>query len=156
MATCSKWSNQVVTDTEDELFLVIENNNDNDSGVFITKEQRYFHEMDVDQSRSLVDTPKRKFRHSRDFESLKDHAISSFNPQENFNRASSRFEKVQKDIRFKMDNMKEIIEQEQSFLEKLNRYTFDDEPHFLQTHFEYVDNVNVNIQYCDNNETMIV
>lgn len=145
-----------MTDTDDELFLVIENNNDNDSGVFITKEQRYFHEMDVDQSRSLVDTPKRKFRHSRDFESLKDHAISSFNPQENFNRASSRFEKVQKDIRFKMDNMKEIIDQEQSFLEKLNRYTFDDEPHFLQTHFEYVDNVNVNIQYCDNNETMIV
>ena len=145
-------STQVVTtDTEDELFLVIDHhqhsNNDNDSGVFITKEQKFFHEMDVDQRRDLVETPKRKFRYSRDYESLKDHAINNFNPQENFTRASFKFDLVHKEIRTKIDGMKEIIDQEHSFLRKINKYSFDDND------FEFVDNVN---EYCDKNETMIV
>lgn len=143
-----------MTDTEDELFLVIENHNDNDSGVFITKEQQFFHEMDVDQRQDLPQTPKRKFRYSRDFESLKDHAINSFNPQENFARASIKFDMVHKEVRTKMDGMKEIIEQEHSFLRRINKCSFDDHHEdFTQTDFEFVDNVN---EYCDNNETMIV
>lgn len=148
LPTCSKWHNQVVTDTEDELFLVIESHNDNDSGVFITKEQQFFHEMDIDESKNLRDTPKRKFRYSRDFESLKDHAINTFNPQENFTRASFKFDLVHKEVRSKMDGMKEIIEQEHSFLTKINKYSFDD-----HTDYEFVDNVH---EYCDNNQTMIV
>lgn len=148
------WSNQVVTDTEDELFLVIESHNDNDSGVFVTKQQ-FFHDMDIDQHQHIPDTPKRKFRYSRDFESLKDHAINTFNPQENFARASCKFDMVHKQVRSKMNNMNEIIEQEHSFLRKINKYSLDDcrRRDFLETDFEFVDNVN---EYCDNNETMIV
>lgn len=51
-----------------------------------------------------------------------------------------------------MDDMKEIIDQEHSFLRKINKYSFDDD-NDMQTDFEFVDNVN---DYCDNNETMIV
>ena len=127
MPTHLKWDNQTVTDTEDELFLVIESHNDNDSGVFITKEQKFFHEMDVDQPKDLPATPKRKFRYSRDFGSLQSHAINTFNPQENFSRASFKFELVHKEIRSKMDGMKEIIEQEHSFLRKIDKCSFDDE-----------------------------
>lgn len=148
LQSCSKWQNQVVTDTEDELFLVIENSNDNDSGVFITKEQRFFHEMDIDECKNLPSTPKRKFRYSRDFESLKDHALNTFNPQENFTRASFKFEGIHKEVRSKMDDMKEIIEQEHSFLRKINKYSFSN-----QSDFEFVDKFN---DICDNNETMIV
>lgn len=147
MPSCSNWQNKIATDTEDELFLVIENNNDNDSGVFITKEQRFFQEMELDELKNLPSTPKRKFRYSRDFESLKDHTINTFNPQENFTRASFKFEGIHKEVRTKMDDMKEIIEQEHSFLRKINKYSFD------QSDFEFVDNIN---NYCDNNETMIV
>lgn len=154
LPTCSKWDNRVATDTEDELFLVIESHNDNDSGVFITKQQ-FFHDMDVDQHQHIPDTPKRKFRYSRDFESLKDHAINSFNPSENFARASCKFESVHKEVCLKMNNMNEIIEQERSFLRKINKCSFDDyrRRDFLETNFEFVDNVN---EYCDNNATMIV
>lgn len=148
LPSCSKWQNQVATDTEDELFLVIENSNDNDSGVFITKEQRFFHEMDIDECKNLPSTPKRKFRYSRDFELLKDHALNTFNPQENFTRASFKFEEVHKEVRSKMDDMKEIIEQEHSFLKKINKYSFSN-----QSDFEFVDNID---DYCDNNKTMIV
>lgn len=144
------WSNQAATDTEDELFLVIENHNDNDSGVFITKEQQFFHEMEQDQCPNCPDTPKRKFRNSRDFESLKDHGINSFNPQENFARASFKFDILHREVRSKMDGVKEIIEQEHSFLRKINKYSFD-QPDFLQADFEFVDN-----DYCDKNATMIV
>lgn len=148
----TNWNTQPVTDTEDELFLVIENNNDNDSGVFITKEQRFFHEMDVNQRRALDDTPKRKFRYSRDFESLKDHAINNFNPQENFTRTSFKFDMVHNQIRSKLRACDEIIDQEHSFLTKINKYSLDDHREdFLQTDFEFAD-----IEYCDNNATMIV
>lgn len=155
LPSCSKWRNQDVTDTEDELFLVIENHNDNDSGVFITKEQQFLQDMDMDQHKNLPDTPKRKFRYSRDFNSLKDHAINTFNPQENYVRASFKFDLVHKEVRSKMDDMKEIIEQENSFLKKINKYSFDDcqRERYLQTDFDFVDNVH---EYCDNNETMIV
>lgn len=103
-----------------------------------------------DNGRSdLEKTPKRNFRYSRDFESLKDHAINTFNPQENFTRASFKFDIVHKEVRSKMDDMKEIIEQEHSFLRKIDKYSFDNE---MQTDdFEFVDN-----EYCDNNVTMIV
>lgn len=127
---------------------MIENNNDNDSGVFITKEQRIFHETDIDECKNLPDTPKRKFRYSRDFESLKDHALNTFNPQENFTKASYKFEGIHKEVRSKLDDMKEIIEQEHSFLRKINKYSFD-----YQSDVEFADNIN---DYCDNNETMIV
>lgn len=155
LMSCSKWQNQVATDTEDELFLVIENNNDtvgdNDSGVFITKEQRFVHDLDIGEPMTLPNTPKRKFRYSRDFESLKDHALNTFNPQEDLkktSRASIKFEGIHKEVRSKMDGMKEILEQEHSFLRKINKYSFDN-----QSDFEFVDDIN---DYCDKNETMIV
>lgn len=147
LPTCSKWS-QVVTDTEDELFLVIENHNDNDSGVFITKEQQFYRDMDFDQRTDLPNTPKRKFRDSRDFSSLKDHALNTFNAQENFTRTSFKFENVQRDVRSKVNNMKKILEQEQSFLNKINKYSFD------QSDYEFDEKSDHDL--CDNNATMIV
>lgn len=154
LPTGSKWSNQPVTDTEDELFLIIDHHNDNDSGVFITKEQQFFHDMDIDLPKDLSSTPKRKLRGSRDFESLKSHAIKTLNPPEDFTRASFKFELVHKEIRSKMNGMKEIIEQEHSFFRKIDKYTlddFDDQRNFLETNFDYVAN-----EFCDNNETIIV
>ncbi|CRL03305.1 CLUMA_CG016185, isoform A [Clunio marinus] len=152
----SEWKNHVdATDTEDELFLVIENNNDNDSGVFITKEQ-FFHDMEIDQPKSIDGTPKRKFRNSRDFQSLKGHAITTLNPQENFTRASDEFEFAHKQICSEMNGVKEIIEQERSFLRKINKFTYNDHHQFnntSQTNSEFVDNI---YEYCDNNETIIV
>ena len=148
--TCSKWSNQLDNE-DDELFLLIDHHNDNDSGVFITKEN-IFYEMEDNERRDFNSTPKRKFRYNRDFGSLKDHAINTFNPQENFTRASSKFTCIHKEIRSKMDDMKEIIEQEQSFLRKIDKYSFEDNQ--METDFEeFVDNEN---EYCDINKTMIV
>lgn len=154
--THSKWSSQAQTDTEDDiLFLVIDDShNDNDSGVFITKEQQFFHEMDIDQPKSLEDTPKRKFRHSRDFVPLKDHAINTLNLQDDFTRASFKFDLAHKELRSKMNDMKEIIAQEHSFLRKIEKCSFDDHPqNYLETDFEFVDNTK---DFCDNNTTMIV
>lgn len=151
-----EWSNQVQTDTEDELFLVIESHNDNDSGVFITKEQQFFQQMDIDQHKSLEDTPKRKFRHSRDFMPLKDHAINTLNLQDDFTRASFKFDLAHKELRSKMNDMKDIIAQEHSFLRKIEKCSFDDHrqpQHYLETDFEFVDNIK---DFCDNNTTMIV
>lgn len=145
--TSSRWS-QVVTDTEDELFLVIENHNDNDSGVFITKEQQFFRDMDFDQRKDLPNTPKRKFRNSRDFGLLRDHAINTFSAQENFTRTSFKFESVHRDVCSKVNNMKKILEQEQSFLKKINKYNFD------QSDYEFDEKSNDDL--CDTNVTMIV
>lgn len=50
-----------------------------------------------------------------------------------------------------MDDMKEIIEQEHSFLRKIDKCSFEDND--METDFEFVDNVH---EYCDNNKTMIV
>jgi hypothetical protein len=146
LPTTSICGHETVTDTEDELFLVIENHNDNDSGVFITREQRFFREVELGQRSSLSTTPKRKLRHSRDFGSLREHAINTFiNPQEDFRRASSKFDRVHQEIRMKVDDMKHIIENENSFIRKLDKYTLDD--NIDEQDFD--DN-------CDNNKTMIV
>lgn len=149
LPTYSKRS-QVLTDTEDELFLVIENHNDNDSGVFITKEQQFNQYMDFDQRKDLSITPKRKLRYSRDFYSLKDHAINSFNAQDNFTRTSCKFENVHRDVRSKVNNMKKILEQEQSFLKKFDK----DKYNFEQSNYEFDEKSNDDL--CDNNVTMIV
>lgn len=109
--------------------------------------------MEEDKREHFANTPKRKFRNSRDFGSLKDHAINNFNPQDNFTRASFKFQEIRQDIRCKMDDMNEIIQQEQSFLKKIDKYSLDDEDIDMQVNIEFVDNVN---EYCDNNETMIV
>lgn len=140
------------TDTEDELFLVIENHNDNDSGVFITKEQRFFYEMEIDE----CSTPKRKYRFGRDYESLRDHPINTIHSSENFARTSCKFELIHKELRSEMNNVKDIIEQEQSFLTKINhkrrssldiRISTDNSCEFANDFSEFCDN---------NNETVIL
>lgn len=140
------------TDTEDELFLIIENHNDNDSGVFITKEQKFIHELEIDRDSQLSSTPKRKFRDSRDFGMLREHAINTFNPHEDFRRASSRFEQVHREIRMKMDGMKNMIASESSFMRKIDKYQIDDNIIDAKD-YEFVDNFE---DTCDNNKTMIV
>lgn len=78
--------------SNDELFLVIENqqDNDQDSGVYFSKalslERNY-----------LSPIPKPDYK----------------------------FEMVHEDVKMKFSGMKEIIEQEYSFLSKINKYTFD-------------------------------
>lgn len=146
----SRWNNAVITDTEDELFLVIENQNDNDSGVFTSKEQRSFHEMETEEFKiSVQSTPKRKFRSNRDFESLKDHAINDIQSVESFTRTSCKFELIHKELKSDIQNVKEIIDQEHSFLRKINR---------RRSSFDNItfDNTLFNDDYCDTNETVIL
>lgn len=140
----SRWNNAVMTDTEDELFLVIENHNDNDSGVFISKEQRSFHEVEIEE---FTSTPKRKFRLDRDFESLKDHAINDIQSSESFTRTSCKFELIHKELKSEMNNVKELIDQEHSFLRRINRRSLDNVT---------FDNTLFNDDFCDNNETVIL
>ena len=146
LPSCSRWNNDhtMLTDTDDELFLVIENHNDNDSGVFISKEQRFFHEMEVEDLdyKNFAETPKRKFR--RNVGTLRDHALNNIHSSENFARTSSKFELIHKELRSEMNNVKEIIDQEQSFLTKINRRSsFDDTYNNIS-------------EFCDNNETVIL
>jgi hypothetical protein len=143
--TTSLCGHETATDTDDELFLVIENHNDNDSGVFITREQRFFREVELGQRCNFPSTPKRKLRHSRDFGSLKDHAINTFNPHEDFQRETYKFDRVHQEIRMKVDDMKHIITNENSFIRKLDKYTLND--NIDEQDFD--DN-------CDNNKTMII
>lgn len=148
LPTTSICGHETATDTEDELFLVIENHNDNDSGVFITREQRFFREVELGQRSHLSTTPKRKLRNSRDFGSLRGHAINTFNPNEDFRRASTKFVEVHREIRTKVDDVKHIIANENSFIRKLDRYTLDDDNIDDEQDFEDSN--------CDNNKTMIV
>lgn len=158
LPTASSGLGHETTDTEDELFLVIESHNsaDNDSGVFITREQRFVHE--IDRQSQLSSTPKRKHRECRDFGMLREHAINTFNPHEDFRRASRRFEQVHREIRQKMDGMKNIIGGEMSFMRKIDKYKLDDDNNTMINNvkdFESVDGTILN-DNCDNNKTMIV
>lgn len=79
--------NEPLKKSVDELFLLIENqDNDQDSGVFLTKLQ------EINQEKNIFD---------------------------NFWYSNSS-------LKTKMSGMKEIFQQEQSFLSKLNRYTAAD------------------------------
>jgi hypothetical protein len=162
LPSCSKWTdNAMVTDNDDddELFLIIENQNDNDSGVWC-KEQRPVHQVEVDECKHIVHTPKRKFRRGRDFESLKDHALTTVCSQDHFARASCKFEMVHKELRSEMNDVKEIIDREQSFLTKINRRCSIDNgdkrmnAYYSDDNFEHF--VNNETEFCDNNETVIV
>lgn len=155
--SCSKWDNETlktVTDTEDddELFLIIDHHNDNDSGVFISKkEQRIYSEVADDEYFCHRRTPRRKFHSNRDCVL----ATEKFNSQENFAQTSCKFEMVHKDLRTKMDSVNEIIDQEQSFLTKIHRISYDNlafDDSFNKTD-SFVNNIN---EFCDNNETVIV
>lgn len=99
------------TESLDELFLVIENDdNDQDSGVFLTKTQK-------------MDQEKGGHQENREG-TLPMHEI--FNSDDNFTKHNAtQFESVHKDIRSKMCGMKEIIQQEHSFLQKIDRYSFE-------------------------------
>lgn len=169
LPSCSKWNNraiETVTDTEDdELFLIIDHHNDNDSGVFVSKEeQKIYHEMADDEFHCYRRTPRRKLRRDRDRsqELLREHPINYINSQDHFARASCKFEIVNKDLRSKIANVKEIINQEQSFLTKINhrRSSIDDQlitKSFTGTNDNntecFANNIN---EFCDNNETVIV
>lgn len=171
LPSCSKsWNNrETVTDTEDdELFLIIDHHNDNDSGVFVSKEeQKIYHEMADDEWNCYRRTPRRKLRCDRDRSQdlLRDHPINYINSQDHFARASCKFEIVNKDLRSKIANIKEIINQEQSFLTKINhrRSSIDDRliTKRLTDNYDTNDNNtecfanNIN-EFCDNNETVIV
>lgn len=166
LPSCSKWDNnnhaiETVTDTEDdELFLIIDHHNDNDSGVFITKEeQRIYHEVADDEFDCYRRTPCRKLRSDRDreHEMLKSHPINYINSQDHFARTSCKFEIVNKDLRSKMANVKEIINQEQSFLTKIDDQFINKRLNGTNDNNSsydcFVNNIN---EFCDNNETVIV
>lgn len=150
--SCSKWDNEIiktVTDTEDdELFLIIDHHNDNDSGVFISKEEQRFSQVVDDEFHCYRRTPRRKFYRDRDFM-----LTEKFNSFEDFARTSCKFEMVHKEIRTKMDSVQEIIDQEQSFLTKIHRNSIDN---LLTTHDNTDTFVNNISEFCDNNETVIV
>lgn len=152
--SCSKWDNETiktVTEDEDELFLILDHN-DNDSGVFISKnEQRIYSEVADDEYFCHRRTPRRKFYSDRDCML----ATEKFNSQENFAQTSCKFEMVHKDLRTKMNSVKEIIDQEQSFLTKIHRISYENlaiDDSFNKTD-SFVNNIN---EFCDNNETVIV
>jgi hypothetical protein len=144
-----------VTDTEDdELFLIIDHHNDNDSGVFISKKEQDFYSQVADDDEELSDfhcyrrTPRRKFYRDRDFM-----LTEKFNSFEDFARTSCKFEMVHKDLRNKMNSVQEIIDKEQSFLTKIHRNSLDNQ---LITHDNTDSFVNNISEFCDNNETVIV
>lgn len=93
IASCNAASRTSV----DELFLIIETQeNDQDSGVFVTKTQNEYSQG----------------------------ATSNY-AENNFTECDYKFETVHNDVKVKFENMKEIIQQEHSFLTKINKYTFD-------------------------------
>lgn len=171
LPSCSKWSVhtraiETVTDTEDdELFLIIDHHNDNDSGVFISKmeEQQIFHSMGDDEYDCYRRTPRRKFYRDRNRceDMLKGHPINYFNSQESFARTSCKFEMVHKNLRSEMDNVKEIINQEQSFLTKIhtNRGSMEEiNTNDNNTTDYFYNNISelCEGEFCDNNDTVIV
>jgi len=140
---------------ENTLSFSIESHNsaDNDSGVFITKEQRFVHEFD--RQSQLSSTPKRKHRDNRDFGMLREHAINTFNPHEDFRRASCRFEQVHREIRQKMDGMKNIVGGEVSFMRKIDKYKLDDDTiTIINNAKDYEDVDGIFDDTCDNNKTI--
>ena len=160
--SCPKWENESTRTTEsssDELFLVIENHNDNDSGVFISKAQQL--STFENQLLPLPETPKRKYRRSKDFEQLKDHLLNHahklefHNQADQFTRASFKFDMVRDQIREKMDGMKEIIQQEQSFLKRIQLTPTEDfnDLSDCDEHNEFFDSIN---KFCDNNDSVHV
>lgn len=162
LPSCSKWNVQqreTVTDTEDELFLIIDHHNDNDSGVFISKmeEQQIYHAMADDEFHCYRRTPRRKFYRdgNRCEDMLKNHPINYFNSQESFARTSCKFELVHKNLRSEMDNVKEIINQEQSFLTKIHHHGSFEEltTNDNNTTDYFVNNIS---EFCDINDTVIV
>lgn len=153
LPSCSKWDNETlktVTDTEDDvLFLIIDHHNDNDSGVFISKnEQRLYSQVVDDEFHCYRRTPRRRFHRDRDFM-----LTEKFDSYEDFARTSCKFEMVHKEIRTKMNSVQEIIDQEQSFLTKIHRNSVDN---LLTTHDNTDTFVNNISEFCDNNETVIV
>lgn len=159
--SCPKWENESTrtTEEEDELFLVIENHNDNDSGVFISKAQQL--STFENQLLPLPETPKRKYRRSRDYDQMKDHLINQahkmefHNQADQFTRASFKFDMVRDQIREKMDGMKEIIQQEQSFLKRIQLTPTEDFNDLTDCdeHNEFFDSIN---KFCDNNDSVHV
>lgn len=160
--SCPKWENESTrtTEEEDELFLVIENHNDNDSGVFISKAQQL--NTFTNHLLPLPETPKRKYRRSKDYDQLKDHLINQTHKVEfhnlnadQFTRASFKFDIVREQIREKMNGMKEIIQQEQSFLKRIQSTPTEDFNDLTDCdeHNEFFDNIN---KFCDNNDSVHV
>lgn len=118
-----KWDNEpneTVTenDDEDELFLIIDHHNDNDSGVsgFSKKDQKFYSKVADDEFHCFRRTPNRKFYRDRDHHVLAD----KFSSHYNFAKTSCKFEMVHKDLRSKMDSVQEIIDKEKSLLTKIH------------------------------------
>ena len=152
--SCSKWDNETiktVTDSDDELFLIIDDNhNDNDSGVFISKkEQRLFNKVADDEFNGYRRTSSRRFYCDRNRLLAKNGKVSSC---DSFARASSKFEMLHKDLRLKMNSVQELINREQSFLTKIHCHSDTNEDITDNTHM-FVNNTS---EFCDNNETVIV
>lgn len=134
------------TDSEDELFLVIENQNDNDSGVFITKEAAK--ETFNFDNETLQETPKRRFKH----DSMKDcisNKENEVNEDNEFVRASFKFNTVHQEIKIKIDELNHKLQLEQSFLQKINDKN-ENENLIVDSEFCKPS------EFCDKNETIIV
>lgn len=155
-----KWNfhNRQITEDEDEIFLVIENKNvatsDNDSGVFIAKKG--------DSKMTISETPKRKLRTSKDYEVVKKHLINQAHvdqvtPHE-FSRNSFRFDMIRQEIRKKMLEMEQLLQQEKSLLHKIHEKSeiynhenslYNSNVNFLKFDFE-IDDIQKRLRDCAN------
>lgn len=160
-----KWNfnrNCATTEDEDEIFLVIENKNnmqsDNDSGVFISKKP--------ESKMTISETPKRKYRAAKNYDDVKKHIINQTHanqvtPQE-FSRASFRFDQIRQEIRKKMVEMEQLLQQEKTLLHKIHEKTvhynnenslYNSNANFLNFDIE-IDEIQRKLQDCANDIIM--
>lgn len=137
-------------EADDELFLVIENNDDLDSGVHFELNKRSKSQMtemqpicsSVELTEVLLETPKRKKRVQRNFEDLKRHSLNhQFAPADeqkgayaenpDFKRTSLQFDTIRREIIVKMNDLKDLLQKEEDLIvnleSKCQRYKRENE-----------------------------
>lgn len=136
-------------DDDDELFLVIENNDDLDSGVHFDVNKFPKQNMQelqpicssIEMTEVFLETPKRKKRSHRDFEALKTYSLSaklkahsdesisiksSILPGKiaidpDFKQTSLQFDTIRREIIVKMNDLKSLLKKEEELIVNLER-----------------------------------
>lgn len=129
---------------DDELFLVIENNDDLDSGVHFDLNKRSKSQLtemqpicsSIEMTEVLLETPKRKKRIQRNFEDLKRHSLNKRFSEEtgeggdsadntmkienpDFKRTSLQFDTIRREIIVKMNDLKDLLQKEEDLIVNL-------------------------------------
>lgn len=129
---------------DDELFLVIENNDDLDSGVHFDLNKRSKSQLtemqpicsSIEMTEVLLETPKRKKRIQRNFEDLKRHSLNKRLSEEtgeggdsadntikienpDFKRTSLQFDTIRREIIVKMNDLKDLLQKEEDLIVNL-------------------------------------